>query len=149
MTDTDGTPASGRQARSTRSPGWTTLPAAGAESGELRTLMPCVPVKQSPAINPVMVIGTALPVPRIAFTLERSNLTVRSGMPSPSKSPIVTGAPGATATVPLRRIEDTSMSDGGAAGVGSIETVTYLPDTLLLRTRGRTLTSTVLTSMLD
>src|SRR5262245_22238782 len=87
-------------------------------------------------MSPVEVTDT-VPLPlRLATRSDRFTLTERSGIPSPSASPIELGPPASTSTSPLKRMEDTSMSLGESGGVGSKMAVTHLPLEFVLRTPG-------------
>src|SRR5262245_1865932 len=87
-------------------------PATGAASVTAFTRITSVATKQSMPMLPPTLTVTAFPAESNAATSARLNLTVRSGIPSPSASPIEAGAPLATDTDPSRRTEDTSMSPG-------------------------------------
>src|SRR5437867_6377345 len=98
------------QRTSTWVPGAYVAPATGLSSTLDVTLIWSVAEKQPPAIDPVTVTSTAFPGESNAATAARSNLTVRSAIPSLSKSPIDVGPDGSTAT-PFSDSDEASMSD--------------------------------------
>src|SRR5262249_38200743 len=130
---------SGCQRTTAIDPGDNTLAAAGdASGGAALRLTDVVAWKHWLPISPLAVTGGG-PVPhKVPRSSDRLILIERSGMPSPSASPIETGAPGATSTVPFTRMEARSMSEAEAGGTGSRTAVIHLPFELVLITPGST-----------